>query len=136
MKLPGLAMLAGKVEISGFTETEQVEFIHQGFKGQPQQISELTQYLKQNLIIMISSMCIVPFNMMTLLYLYKVKCVLPDNFTDLYNLFICTAVHQNLLKHKVTLSQNILDMNKFPDPYGKFLNQLSEWSLLALHEFG
>ena len=121
-----------RVEILGFTETEQVQFIHQGFKGQPEKISKLTQYLKQNLII--SSMCIVPFNMMTLVYLYKIKCVLPDNSTELYNLFVCSAIHQNLLKHKVTLNQNILDINKFPDPYGKFLNQLSEWSLLALHK--
>ena len=121
-----------RVEILGFTEKEQEQFIHQGFKGQPQKISKLTQYLKQNLII--SSMCIVPFNMMTLLYLYKIKLVLPDNSTDMYNIFICTAIHQNLLKHKVTLNKNILDINKFPDPYGKFLNQLSEWSLLALHK--
>ena len=121
-----------RVEILGFTEKEQEQFIHQGFKGQPQQISKLTQYLKQNLII--SSMCIVPFNMMTLLYLYKIKSVLPDNSTDMHNNFICAAIHQNLLKLKVTLSQNIIDINKFPDPYGKFLNQLSEWSLLALHK--
>ena len=51
----------------------------------------------------------------------------------MYNIFICYAVCQNLIKHEIALDI-ITNINKFPDPYGKFLNQLSEWSFLALQE--
>ena len=122
-----------RIEILGFTERQQEQFIRQELKDQPQDIAILTQYLEQNLII--SSMCIVPFNLMTLVFVYKVRDLkLPDNATDMYNIFICYAIHQNLLKHKVTLNDVITDINKFPDPFGKFLNQLSEWSFLALQK--
>ena len=121
-----------RVEILGFTEKEQEQFIRQEFKDQSQKISDLTTYLKQNLII--SSMCIVPFNMMTLVYLYGITSTLPDNSTEMYNSFICFTICQNLRKHKIAFNHDITDFNKFPDPYGKIIKQLSEWSLLALHK--
>ena len=120
-----------RVEILGFTEKEQEQFIQQEFKHQPLKISELTQYLKKNLII--SSMCIVPFNMVTLLYLYKIQSVLPENSTDMYKVFMCLAINQNLVKHEIKFNPKVTDFNKFPDPYGKFITKLSKWSLLALH---
>jgi len=120
-----------RIEIIGFTERLQEQFICQGLKDQLE-ITKLTQYLRQNLTI--SSMCIVPFNLMTLVFVYKVNHQeLPDNITEMYNIFICYAVRQNLPKDNVTLNV-ITDINKFPDPYGKFLNQLSEYAFLALQK--
>ena len=130
----GLVHLRGlantRVEILGFTEKEQEQFILREFKNQHHKILDIIEYLKKNLII--SSMCIVPFNMMILLYLYKIKSVLPKNSTELYKIFICHAINQNLVKHEITFNPKITDFSKFPDPYGKFIKQLSEWSLRAL----
>ena len=120
-----------RVEILGFTEKEQEQFIQQEFKYQPLKILELTQYLKKNLII--SSMCIVPFNMVTLLYLYKIQSVLPENSTDMCKIFMCLAINQNLVKQETKFNPKVMDFSKFPDPYGKFITQLSKWSLFALH---
>ena len=134
-QLHGLVYLRGlantRVEILGFTEKEQEQFIVQEFKNQQRKILDLTEYIKKNLII--SSMCIVPFNMVVLLYLYKINSVLPKNSTELYKIFICLAINQNLVKHEITFNPEITDFSKFPDPYGKFIKQLSEWSLCALH---
>ena len=58
-----------RVDILGFTEVERNQFIQQALKEQPQSIKELTQYLEDHFTI--SSLCVVPFNMVVLLFLYK-----------------------------------------------------------------
>ena len=84
-----------RVDILGFTEVERNQFIQQALKEQPQSIKELTQYLKDHFTI--SSLCVVPFNMVVLLFLYKQRSTLPNNSlpnnsTQLYNHFICLTV--------------------------------------------
>ena len=66
-----------RVDILGFTEKEQNQFIQQALKEQPQSIKELTQYLEDHFIL--SSLCAVPFNMVVLLFLYKQGISLPNN---------------------------------------------------------
>ena len=58
-----------RVDILGFTEIKRNQFIQQALKEQPQSIKELTQYLEDHFTI--SSLCVVPFNMVVLLFLYK-----------------------------------------------------------------
>ena len=58
-----------RVDILGFTEVERNQFIQQALEEQPQSIKELTQYLDDHFNI--SNLCVVPFNMVVLLYLYK-----------------------------------------------------------------
>ena len=125
-----------RVDILGFTEVERNQFIKQALKEQPQSIKELTQYLKDN--ITISSLCVVPFNMVVLLFLYKQRSFLPNktlpkNSTQLYNHFICLTICRHLAKQRHPLDNTITDLTNLPDPCGKIILQLSKFSLKALN---
>ena len=64
-----------KVDILGFTEEERHYYIEQSLKGQPQSIEKLTRYLRDHLTI--SNLCLVPFNIVILLFLYQMGISLP-----------------------------------------------------------
>ena len=81
----------------------------------------------------ISSLCYVPFNIVLLLFLYKQGVPLPNNATQLYNIFICLTIHQNITKYGITIKQPITNINNLPKPYGKFIQQLSKLSLQSLN---
>ena len=119
-----------QVDILGFTEEQQKHYIEHSLNDQSQ-IKQLTTYLEQHVII--SSLCYVPFNMVLLLFLYKQGVSLPKNATQLYNIFICLTIRRNLTKYGITIKQPITDINNLPEPYGKFILQLSELSLEALY---
>ena len=119
-----------RVDILGFTEEQQKHYIEHSFKDQSQ-IKQLTTYLERHIII--SSLCYVPFNIVLLVFLYKQGVPLPNNATQLYNIFICLTIRRNLTKHCNTVKQPITDLNNLPEPYGKFIEQLSKLSLQALN---
>ena len=120
-----------RVDILGFTEIERNQFIQQALKEQPQSIKELTQYLEKH--ITISSLCVVPFNMVVLLFLYKQGISLPNNSTELYNHFICLTICRHLAKYGHHLDNTITDLTNLPDPCNKIIQQLSKFSLEALN---
>ena len=125
-----------RVDILGFTEVERNQFIQQALKEQPQSIKELTQYLEDHFTI--SSLCVVPFNMVVLLFLYKQRTSLPnnslpDNSTQLYNYFICLTLRRHLAKYGYPIDNTITDLTNLPDPCSKIIQQLSKFSLEALN---
>ena len=125
-----------RVDILGFTEVERNLFIEQALKEQPQSIKELTQYLEDHFTI--SSLCVVPFNMVVLLFLYKQRTSLPNNSlpnnsTQLYNYFICLTICRHLAKYGHPLDNTITDLTNLPDPCSKIIQQLSKFSLEALN---
>ena len=120
-----------RVDILGFTEIERNRFIQQALIEEPQSIKELTQYLEDHFTI--SSLCVVPFNMVVLLFLYKQGISLPNNSTELYNHFICLTICQHLAKYGHPLDNTITDLTNLPDPYNKIIQQLSKFSLEALN---
>ena len=120
-----------RVDILGFTEIERNRFIQQALKEKPQSIKELTQYLEDHFTI--SSLCVVPFNMVVLLFLYKQGISLPSNSTELYNHFICLTICRHLAKYGHPLDNTITDLTNLPDPYNKIIQQLSKFSLEALN---
>ena len=120
-----------RVDILGFTEIERNRFIQQALKEQPQSIKELTQYLEDHFTI--TGLCVVPFNMVVLLFLYKQGISLPNNSTELYNHFICLTICRHLAKYGHPLDNTITDLTKLPDPYNKIIQQLSKFSLEALN---
>ena len=120
-----------RVDILGFTEIERNQFIQQALKEQPQSVKELTQYLDDH--ITISSLCVVPFNMVVLLFLYKQGISLPNNSTQLYNHFICLTICRHLAKSGHHLDNTIMDLINLPDPCNKIIQQLSKFSLEALN---
>ena len=119
-----------QVDILGFTEEQRKHYIEHSLSNQSQ-IRQLTTYLEQHIII--SSLCYVPFNIVLLLFLYKQGVPLPNNATQLYNIFICLTINRHLTKHGITVNQPITDVNSLPEPYGKFMQQLSQLSLQALN---
>ena len=119
-----------RVDILGFTEEQRKHYIEHSLNDQSQ-IKQLTTYLEQHIIV--SSLCYVPFNIVLLLFLYKQGIPLPNNATQLYNTFICLTICRNLTKCGITAKHTITDINNLPEPYGKFIQQLSKLSLQALN---
>ena len=120
-----------RVDILGFTEIEREHYIKQALPDQPHKVKELTQYLHQQPSV--DSICFSPFNMVILLYLYKLGIPLPNNATELYRHFICSTISRHLSKFSNPLKHNITDLTDLPDPYNKIIQQLSKLSLEALN---
>ena len=119
-----------RVDILGFSEEQRKHYIEHSLNDESQ-IKQLNTYLDQHNII--SSLCYLPFNILLLLFLYK-QGFLPDNATELYSIFICLTIRRNLTKYGITVKQVITDINNLPEPYGKFIQQLSKLSLQALNK--
>ena len=119
-----------RVDILGFSEEQRKHYIERSLNDQSQ-IKQLNTYLDQHNII--SSLCYLPFNILLLLFLYK-QGFLPNNVTELYSIFICLTIRRNLTKYGITAKEAITDINKLPEPYGKFIQQLSKLSLQALNK--
>ena len=120
-----------RADILGFTETEREHYIKQALPDQPHKVKELTQYLHQQPSV--DSICFSPFNMVILLYLYKLGIPLPTNATELYRHFICSTISRHLSKFGKPLKHNITDLTNLPDPYNTIIQQLSKLSLEALN---
>ena len=120
-----------RVDILGFTETEREHYIKQALPDQPHKIEELTQYLQQQPSI--DSICFIPFNMVILLYLFKLGISLPKNSTELYHHFICSTISRHLSKLGNPLTHNITDLAALPEPYNRIIQQLSKLSLEDLN---
>ena len=120
-----------RVDILGFTETEREHYIKQALPDQPNKIKELTQYLHQQPSV--DSICFIPFNMVILLYLFKLGISLPKNSTELYRHFICFTVCRHLSKFGSPLTRSITDLTALPEPYNRIIQQLSKLSLEALN---
>ena len=119
-----------RVDILGFTETEREHYIKQALPDQPHKVEELTQYLHQQPSI--DTICFSPFNMVILLYLYKLGITLPKNSIELYRYFICSTINRHLFKSG-NPRKHITDLTDLPDPYNKIIQQLSKLSLEALN---
>ena len=120
-----------RVDILGFTETEREHYIRQALPDQPHKVEELTQYLHQQPSV--DSICFSPFNMVILLYLYKLGTSLPKNSTELYHHFICFTICRHLSKFGNPLTHDITDLTNLPEPYNRIIKQLSKLSLDALN---
>ena len=121
-----------KVDILGFTEAERWHYIKQALPDQPHKVKELTQYLHQQPSI--DSICFIPFNMVILLYLYKLGISLPRNSTELYHHFICSTICRHLSKLGSSLVDDITDLTNLPKPYNRIIKQLSMLSLEAINK--
>ena len=121
-----------RVDILGFTETEREHYIKQALPDQPYKIKELTLYLHQQPSI--DNICFIPFNMVILLYLYKLGFSLPKNCTELYHHFICFTICRYLSKFGIPLVNDITNLSDLPEPYNRIIQQLSMLSLEALND--
>ena len=108
-----------RVDILGFTETEREHYIKQALPDQPHKIEELTQYLHQQPSI--DNICFIPFNMVILLYVYKLGVSLPKNCTELYHHFICFTICRYLSKLNNPLANDITNLSDLPEPYNRVI---------------
>ena len=120
-----------RVDILGFTETEREQYIKQALPDQPHKIKELMDYLHRRPSI--DSICFIPFNMVILLYLYKLGVSLPKNCTELYHHFICFTICRYLSKFSNPLTNDITNLCDLPEPYNRIIKQLSKLSLEVLN---
>jgi len=120
-----------RVDILGFAEEERKLYIEQSLKDQPHAVKELTKYLEGNLTI--NGLCFIPFNMVSLIYLYIQGIPLPNNSTQLYNYFICLTICRHLAKSGHPLDNTITDLAKLPEPSNTMVQQLSTLSLDGLN---
>ena len=121
-----------RVDILGFTKEDRQNYISLSLEQRTENIAPLIKYLDGHLTI--SSLCFIPFNMTMLLWLYKQGVVLPNSSTELYNYFICHTIRHHLAKHGVFINDDILDLNKFEQPYKSVIQQLSVLSYEALNK--
>jgi len=120
-----------KADILGFAEEERHLYIEQALKRRPQSIEKLTYYLQDHLTI--SNLCLVPFNIVILVFLYEMGIPLPSNSSQLYHHFICLTICRHLAKYGHPLKNNIKQLGDLPEPYSKIVNQLSKLALQALN---
>ena len=121
-----------RVDILGFTEVEREHYIKQAFPHQPYKIKELIEYLHQHPFI--NSICYSPFNMVILLYLYKLG-ISPKNSSEMYHHFVCSTIHRHLSKFHINPPvNNIADFVNLPDPYDTIIEKLSKLSLEYLSD--
>ena len=122
------------VDILGFTEEERYHYIEhcQSLKQRPQSIEKLTQYLQDN--VAISNLCLLPFHLVILIFLYEKGYPLPSNPSKLYHLFICLTICRHLAKHGHPLESNINQLSELTEPYSKILKQLSKLALHAINK--
>jgi len=120
-----------KVDILGFTEEEQYHYIKQSLKGQPKSIEKLTHYLQDHFTI--SNLCLVPFNIVILLFLHEMGIPLPSDSSGIYHHFICLTICRHLAKYGHPLKSNIKQLADLPEPYSKIVKQLSKLALQALN---
>ena len=115
-----------RVDILGFTEMEREHYITQALSDQPHKITEITKYLHQRPAI--DGICFVPFNMVILLYLYKLGISLPKNSSELYRHFICFTICRHISKSHNHLT-HVKDLTSLPQPYNRAIQQLSKFSM-------
>ena len=121
-----------RVDILGFTKEDRQNYITSSLEQRTEDIAPLIKYFDSHLTL--SSLCFIPFNMTMLLWLYKQGVVLPNSSTELYNYFICHTIRHHLAKHGMFINDNILDLNKFEQPYKSVIQQLSVLSFKALNK--
>ena len=121
-----------RVDILGFTEADRKRFIQQALKGQPKKIQELTNYLDCHLSI--NRLCLIPFNIAVLVFLYNHGNTLPKNSTELYEHFIFLTIYGNLIRSGLSLKNSISSLDNLPTPCNRILKQLSKFSLESLHK--
>jgi len=126
--------VACRVEILGFSEDDQKDFIQQSLEEEPDKIPMLDEYLKTHPVI--ASLCYIPFYMTVLLFLYTQEKTLPTSSTELYNLFICLTICRHLNKCGMSLEEDVEDLNQLlkclPQSYKDIITKLSKLAFKAL----
>ena len=120
-----------RVEIIGFTEEDQLEYIKAAMPDSPGKVEALQLYLQSNPTI--NALCYIPLNMTILLCLSVIGIEkLPKTQTELYKRFIEITVIRFLQKQDDNVTAAYIDLYDLPYPHSEVFNDLSHFAFRAL----
>ena len=101
-----------RIEILGLAKKERDQYISESFKGLPEKIIKLKEYLRQQPII--NSLIYISLHLAVLLYLFK-QDILPETLTEMNELFILHTIYRYLTKQEPSCTKvdNLLSLPKY-----------------------
>ena len=120
-----------RVEIVGFTEEDQLEYIKAAMPDSPEKVEALQIYLQASPTI--NALCYIPLNMTILLCLSVIGIEnLPKTQTELYKRFIEMTVIRFLQKQDDNITAAYIDLYGLPFPHSEVFKELSHFAFIAL----
>ena len=120
-----------RVEVLGFTEQSRIDYVKKKFKDDPKKITDLLAYLDRHSDI--KQVCYVPIIMTILACTFKEYEELPTNQSELFENFVTLIISRFLQKVvDPELPTVILSLDKLPDKYKEYLQQLSEFAFKTI----
>ena len=117
-----------RIEILGFGNEEQNEYISMFLKSSPEKQKELEKYLKLHPIL--NSLVYIPFHLSVLLFLFQ-QGNLPETLTEMNESFILHTVYRHMEKHDVS-TPCIIRLGDFPETVHKIIHKLSNLAFEGL----
>ena len=118
-----------RVEVLGFTDESKMQYIKQELKGYPDKICKLQSYFDNHPSI--KSICYMPMIMTILVYVFKENGCLPNNLTELYEIFVALTISHQLQKQKKS-EHLFTSLQTLPTECKSFLNDLSKFAFITL----
>ena len=113
------------VEIIGFAEEEQKQYIIDSLKSHPGKESQLNEHLKE--LPIIKSYCRIPLNLAVLVHLVLNDTSLPETLTQLNQKFILHTIYRHIKKHNVQQLSPLTKLSDVEDPQHKsFIHNLAK----------
>ena len=118
-----------RVEVMGFTDESKMQYIKQELKDYPDEIKKLQLYFDDHPSI--KSICYMPMMMTILVYVFKEKGCLPNNPTELYEIFVALTISHYLQK-QLKSEHLFTSVQTLPTGCKAFLTDLSKFAFLTL----
>ena len=119
-----------RIEILGFGNEEQSEYISKCLKSSPEEREILETYLKQHP--MLDSLVYIPFHLTVLLFLFQ-QGNLPETLTEMNKSFILHTVYRHMEKHDLPTSC-VVKLDNFPKPVHDIIYKLSKLAFQGLEK--
>ena len=121
------------VEIIGFAEEEQKQYIIDSLKSHPGKESQLNEHLKE--LPIIKSYCRIPLNLAVLVHLILNDTSLPETLTQLNEKFILHIIYRHMKKHNVQQLSPLTKLSDIEDPQHKgFIHNLAKLAFNGVKE--
>ena len=118
-----------RVEVMGFTDESKIHYIKQELQDHPDEVNKLQSYFDNHPSI--KSICYMPMMMTILVYVFKEKRCLPNNPTELYEIFVALTISHHLQKQRKS-EHLFTSLQTLPVGCKSFLSDLSKFAFLTL----
>ena len=121
------------VEIVGFAEDEQKQYIMHSLKAHPEKENQLNEHLKELLVI--KSYCRIPLNLAVLIHLVLNDTGLPETLTQLNEKFILHTIYRHMNKQNVQQLSPLGQLSDIEDSqHRSFIYQLAKLAYNGVQE--